>query len=238
MSSQNLILLEIILSSQIFWSNEERFIQDRIMSFGLVCGQRTPPLSEASAKQFSSDEQALSSLPQDESALQFLFDRYSKLVFCIGMRVLHDSEEAQEVIQDVFMSLFQKATAFDPRKGAAKPWIVQLAYYRALDRRNYLNRRKFYSGTDLDSLSETLVGEANLEQEIGKKLDRALLRRAFQDLGKNQRETLELFFFEGMEFAEIAAKLKEPIGNIRHHYYRALEKLRQSVFVKRMRHKA
>ena len=105
--------------------------------------------------------------------------------------------------------------------------MVQMVYRRAFDRRSYLNRRHFYHGTDILEYANALIGKRNLEEDIIERLTTQQLRAAFDELSEKQRETLELFFFEGLKLKEIAERSGEDITNIRHHYYRGLERLRQ-----------
>jgi RNA polymerase sigma-70 factor (ECF subfamily) len=215
-----------------------RSIQHSVISFPLTAGNAAKSGQTVSRIPFVTDEDALALLRNRESdALRLLFDRYSRLVFSIGLRILGDPGESEEVVQDVFIRVFEKASLFDPQRGSAKTWITQLAFHRALDRRSYLTVRKFYHGTELDSLADTLWEQVDLETQVGAKLTAEQLRRAFEELTEKQRQTLELFFFEGMRFLEIAEKLSEPVGNIRHHYYRGLAKLRKGVFIQKIKAK-
>jgi RNA polymerase sigma-70 factor (ECF subfamily) len=172
---------------------------------------------------------------RDSDALDLLFGRYAKLVFGIGLRVLGNRSEAEEVVQETFLYVFQKAILFDSGKGSAKGWVVQIAVSRARDRRAHLSRRGFYAGTDIDSVDDTLLGQVDIEREVGVRLDFTQLQGAFDDLTQMQRRTLELFYFEGLELREISERLHEPFGNVRHHFYRGLERLRKSPAVKRLR---
>jgi RNA polymerase sigma-70 factor, ECF subfamily len=183
-----------------------------------------------------SDEELMAGMQaKDSEALDQLYTRYARLVFGIAFRTLNDRSEAEEVVQETFFSLYQKALLFDPTKGSAKGWVVQIAFSRARDRRAHLLRRGFYSGTDIDSLDDTLQGEGDVEREVGLRLDFAHLLSAFEDLTEMQRSTLELFYFQGLELREISQRLNEPFGNVRHHFYRGLERLRKSPAVKRLR---
>jgi RNA polymerase sigma-70 factor, ECF subfamily len=189
-----------------------------------------------SASPSPSDEELLTDLQtSDANALDVLFRRYSRLVFGIAFRILRDYSEAEEVVQETFFYVYRKATLFDSAKGGAKAWIVQVAFSRALDRKAYLSRRGFYNGTEIESLDDTLVGKSDVERETGAKLDLAHLQKAFEDLTLMQRRTLELFYFEGFELKEISERLHEPFGNVRHHFYRGLERLRKSPYVQRLR---
>ena len=196
------------------------------------------PVAEKVAAGGQTDEDAIERMQaRDSNALNLLFDRYARLVLSIALRILRDHGEAEEVVQDVFFYVYQKASLFDPARGSAKAWIVQIAFHRALDRKAHLSRRGFYVGTDIDPLHDTLLGHSDLEQEVGSEMNRVHLERAFEDLPEIQRRTLNLFYFHGLELREISERLNEPLGNVRHHFYRGLEKLRKSAFVRRLREK-
>jgi len=137
----------------------------------------------------------------------------------------------------VFFYIYRKSTLFEPSRGSAKAWIVQIAFHRALDRKAHLARRGFYLGTDLDPLHDTLLDHTDVEREIGAEMNRLHLERAFEELPEIQRRTLDMFYFQGLELREISERLSEPLGNVRHHFYRGLERLRKSTFVRKLREK-
>ena len=167
---------------------------------------------------------------ENPEGLDRLFSRYSRLVYRIALRILKDAGEAEEVVQECFLYVYRKALTFEPSRGSAKVWIIQVAYSRARDRRAHLARRGFYLRANIDSLGldGTLIGQGDTEREIGAKLDFDRLQFAFDDLSPIQRETLNLFYFEGLGLKEISEQLHEPLGNVRHHFYRGLERLRKS----------
>jgi RNA polymerase sigma-70 factor, ECF subfamily len=198
--------------------------------------ERTAAQPETPERRSPSDEEVMACLQSnDAAALQILFDRYSRLVLSIARGVVRDNGEAEDVVQEAFFYLYKKSLLFDGSKGSVKSWIAQIALHRALDRKSHLARRGFYVGTDIGSLDDTLLGETDLDREIGAKLNRAQLEKAFEQLPEVQRLTLELFYFEGLNLREISQKLNEPLGNTRHHFYRGLERLRKSSFVQRLR---
>jgi RNA polymerase sigma-70 factor (ECF subfamily) len=211
----------------------------RALTFPIVWGNgRGDCVADSHAQQARSpsDEELMAWIQaKDHQALDELYSRYSRLVFGIALRVLNDKSEAEEVVQEVFLTIYQKASQFDPSKGSGKTWLVQIAFSRARDRRSLLTRRGFYSGTDIDSLDDTLQGEDNIEREVGLRIDFAYLLSAFEELTQMQRATLELFYFQGLELREISERLNEPLGNVRHHLYRGLERLRKSPAVKRFK---
>jgi RNA polymerase sigma-70 factor (ECF subfamily) len=146
---------------------------------------------------------------------------------------LGDPSEAEEVVQEVFFYLYRKSELFDPSKGSVKAWISQITVSRALDRKLYLARRRFYAGADINSLE--LPGETDLDEEIETKLSRKQLESAFAELTAMQRRTIELFYFEGLALREIGQQLRQPLGRVRHYLYRGLERLRKSPLLGRLR---
>ena len=164
---------------------------------------------------------------RDEASLLTLFHRYNKLAFSVGFRVLHDNGEAEDFVQEVFLRLSSNSHLFDSKKGSARTWIIQMIYRRAFDRRAYLHRRHFYSGTDPEEPTNAVTEGNKPEIAMIARLTAQQLKAAFSQLNDKQRRTLELFFFEGLTLTEIAARSNEHVGNVRHHYYRGLERLRQ-----------
>ena len=182
------------------------------------------------------DEELMARLQEnDTSALEVLFHRYARLVFRIARGVVRDNGEAEDVVQDAFFHLYRKSRLFDSSKGKAKNWILQIALHRSLDRKAHLIRRGFYLGTDISSLDDTLLGATDLDREVGSKLSTTELKKAFKELSQAQRQTLESFYFEGLNLREISQKFNQPLGNTRHHFYRGLERLRKSSFVQHLR---
>jgi len=169
-------------------------------------------------------------------ALAILFRRYARLVRTVAVRILRDDSEADDLLQDVFLFVHRNCSMFDSSRTTARSWIVQMTYHRAIDRRRYLNSRHFYTRLDLD-------GIAGLPDPRSRKPDYDLLCASvgsttipvlLDTLSDDQRNTLNLHFFEGYTFEEIAAKLNQSLGNIRNHYYRGLEKLRKQMFPARL----
>jgi RNA polymerase sigma-70 factor (ECF subfamily) len=197
--------------------------------------QATEAQSAESTTPVVSDEELLARLQsEDAAALHTLFERYARIALGIALRILRDSGEAEDVAQESFLYIYQRASLFDPQKGNARSWIIHIVYQRAFDRRGYLTRRGFYGGTNGLVPDDALLGTTDLDREVGSRLDRELLEEAIAELEERQRRTLELFYFEGLDLREISEVLREPLGNVRHHYYRGLQKLRKNSFVKKL----
>jgi len=112
-----------------------------------------------------------------------------------------------------------------------------MAYQRAIERRRYLTTRHFYTRVEIQSTADRVVGMPTVEDDYCAEavFGRNGLNKALGALSEDQRETLRLHFFEGYSLAEISAKLGQPLGNVRHHYYRGLDKLRKQVFGRKVR---
>jgi len=183
---------------------------------------------ETSGKVNTADEAVMRRVQEgDTQAVGLLYDRYARLVLSIGLRILKDASEAQELLQDVFLYVFEKSRDFDAAKGPFRSWIVQIAYSRAFNKREYLALRRFYDYCHIDEVLEGIPSDFSAERlELANEL-RSLLKGAFHQLTQQQRTTLEMFFWEGYSLREISVRLNETLGNTRNHYYRGLERLRE-----------
>jgi len=163
----------------------------------------------------------------DKDAVAALYDRHSRLILSVGLRILRDVGEAQELLQDVFVYVFQKSSNFDPTKSSVRSWVLQIAYSRALNKREYLTLRRFYDYRQIDDAVHAVSSDLSPERMREISEIRELLESAFGMLSGVQRTTLQMFFWQGYSLREISDQLKETVGNTRHHYYRALETLRE-----------
>jgi len=170
----------------------------------------------------------------DKEALACLFRRYARLVRAVGYKILRDDSEADDLLQDVFLFIYQKSRVFDSARSSARSWIVQMTYHRAIDRRRYLDSRHFYTQVDLEDVGNELSGlemrAGQYKDSIEEVLERVGLSNVFGVLSENQRQTLGLHLLDGYTFEEIALKLDQSRGNVKNHYFRGLEKLRKQLF--------
>ncbi|MGH8587873.1 MAG: sigma-70 family RNA polymerase sigma factor [Gammaproteobacteria bacterium] len=168
---------------------------------------------------------------RDHQALGELYDRFSGPLYAMALRVLRDSNEAQDVVHDAFVTLWEKAATFDPARGSAFSWAVTLVRNRAIDLVRMRRRRAELLSksvpADLGYAEESPVasgGEtAALDDEA------RAVRAAVGTLPLDQKRALELAFFSGFTQEEIALKLSEPLGTIKARIRRGLLKLRESL---------
>ena len=166
----------------------------------------------------------------DMESLGLVFRRYSRLLLEIARRVLQDNNEAEDLVQDVFLFLFYKGKTFDPGKGLARSWLMQVTYHRAYDRRRYLNTRSFYDRTGGGNQANGSLPPSSGDNPEEFLAWQSCLRPAFEELSEDQRRTLMLHFYEGYTIREISDKLGQPFGNVQHHLYRGIDRLRKHVF--------
>jgi len=177
-----------------------------------------------------SDESLMTHLQAGHAdVLAIIFDRYYRLILSVAMKILRDLGEAEDLMQSVFLEMFKSAALFDPARGTLKVWILQYAYHRGMSRRQHLNVRNFYKNVEISELQWELqtadvvhfdVVHFN-DQEI-----RQLVTEALKSLNETQSRVLKLAYFEGLSLREIAERTDDTLGNVRHHYYRGLNRLR------------
>jgi RNA polymerase sigma-70 factor, ECF subfamily len=173
-----------------------------------------------------SDEQLMLEVQQgDGNAFTVLFDRYNRLVLTVALRIVHDAAEAQEVTQDVFFEFYRSARRFDSARGTLKVWLLQFAYHRSINRRNYLLLRQFYNRPDLE---EAMAWEASAKttprlpaQEL-----KHVVEEVLNTLSETQRSVVRKVIFEGLTLREVAERSGASYNSVRNHYYRGLDHLR------------
>jgi RNA polymerase sigma-70 factor, ECF subfamily len=158
-------------------------------------------------------------------ALAVLFDRYHRLVLTVALRILRDAGEAEDLMQSVFLEIFRCTAQYDAAKGTAKVWILQYAYHRSFNRRQYLNLRGIYQDTE-EALSAPKGPAAEHAGSLNGVESARLVQEALSRLNKIQRSILELVFYQGLTMREISQSRGESFDSVRHQYYRGLEKLR------------
>ena len=225
------------------WPAQDRDVMDSFAAMRLVslpsAEQQEQGLRRKTDDHISVDDLADETLigrvcAGDKEALASLFQGYGRIVRGVAYRVLRDTSEADDLLQDIFLLVHRLCGTFDRSKGSARFWILQMTYRRAISRRRYLTSRHFYAHLDLDQaanqLGDTNAASGRPEASMAEAVDRKeAMQNWFAELSESQRQTLQLFFFEGYTFEDIAAKLGQTVGNARNHYYRGLEKLRKQI---------
>lgn len=158
----------------------------------------------------------------DQDAMAVVFDRYSRLVYSVALRVLHDTGTAEDLLQDVFMQIWRKPGSFLSTRGSLGSWLAVVARNRAID---VLRRRK---PTD-DMEDMVLASSFNLAAESERTLMMERARGIMEVLPGAQRRVLEMAYFEGMTHTEIAAQTGDPLGTVKTRIRSALLVLRKAM---------
>ena len=173
----------------------------------------------------ASDTELLERIARGESdAVAVLYDRYASRVLGLTTRILRDPDEAEDVLQEVFMHVWRSPRQFDETRGTAMTWLLILARSRAIDRLRSLRRR----GKDRQVPIEdhAIASGEDLERGAANAQEGAVVRRALADLPPDQRRALELAYFDGYTQSEIAQMTGAPLGTVKTRLRQGMMKLR------------
>jgi RNA polymerase sigma-70 factor (ECF subfamily) len=183
-----------------------------------------------------SDEVLLAEVQMgSREAMGILFRRYARHIRAVALRVLKDASEADDLVQDVFLLIHRLCRSFDSSKAPARFWIIQMTYRRAISRRRFLSSRHFYTNVELEEQTTTIADSRLVRSdECEQRLAELDLQTMFATLSEDQQKTLRLHFIEGYTLDEIAKMLGQTKGNVRHHSFRGLERLRKLIFASKL----
>jgi len=162
----------------------------------------------------------------DRAAFGILYDRFATPLYSLALRMLADEAEAQDMLQEIFLSIWNNAPSFRPERGMAFPWVVSQLRNRIIDRLRSKRRRGELTenyAADLEPSGSAAPSSAE-NVETGERAQK--VRSALNQLDEGQREVLHLAFFEGLTQSEIAEKLEEPLGTIKARATRGMARLR------------
>jgi RNA polymerase sigma-70 factor (ECF subfamily) len=172
-----------------------------------------------------SDLDVLSAIARgDEQALASLYDRYRLILFGLILRILHSRSDAEDVLQEVFLQVWQKAKDFDESRGRPFTWLVTLARSRAIDRLRSLGARDRLADGAAREFTEE-VGDAVTDSILSERSK--IVRDALMELSEDQKEVLLLAYFDGFTQSEIAKRLGAPLGTIKTRMRSGMIKLRE-----------
>jgi RNA polymerase sigma-70 factor (ECF subfamily) len=165
---------------------------------------------------------------RDADALARLYDRHSARLLGVAFRILGETGEAEEVVQEVFLYAWRAASSFDPFRGSVLAWLIVATRSRAIDR---LRTRKPVVSSDAagrDSLTDVPAGD-DVEAGAAARQWETVCRAAVGELPADQRRALELAYFEGLTHQEIAERTATPLGTVKTRIRLGLMKLRERV---------
>ncbi|HSE41074.1 MAG TPA: sigma-70 family RNA polymerase sigma factor [Acidobacteriota bacterium] len=162
---------------------------------------------------------------RDKQAFDLFYDRYAQIIFSLCVRILRDTGEAEDVLQEIFVQIWKEAERFDASRASVKTWLFTIARSRSLDR--YRSRKTMKQRFE-DGSSEELHQISSNEDLQSRSVLQQYVANALQQLTKEQKIVLELCYYRGLTQEEIAEMLGEPLGTIKSRIRAALLKLRSS----------
>jgi RNA polymerase sigma-70 factor (ECF subfamily) len=165
----------------------------------------------------------------DRSAFAEFYDQHSTLMFSVASRILNDAGDAEDVLQEAFVQIWEKAKNFDPKLGKASSWAAILVRNKAIDRIRASQRRSRLAEEAGAELAIAAEGQDTANEAIHGHDKTKLIQSAIVELPDEQRRAIELAYFSGLTQNEISEKLHEPLGTIKARIRRGLLKLRDQL---------
>ncbi len=180
------------------------------------------------------DQYLLKSIAMGEaSALGKLYDRYGRLVFSLAYQIVYDEAVAEDITQEVFLQVWNKASSYQIELGKVSTWLTSVARHRAIDslRRSRVrpeSHKVIWDDSD-DSDGPEWTDPQNIESQVEQTLESRVVHQAIGQLPKEQRDALALAYFQGLSHQEIADMTGEPLGTIKTRIRLAMQKLREAL---------
>lgn len=160
-------------------------------------------------------------------ALTILYQRYARLVYTIAVRILDNTQEAEDLTQEIFVTFWQKET-YDPKRGSLSSYLGIMARSRALDKkRSKGSYHRFLERYQTDLSGFSTAHQGNQLDQISMIERSATVQKALQDLPQEQRQVLEMAYYQGLSQSDIAQQLMLPLGTVKTRSRQGLLKLRR-----------
>ena len=157
----------------------------------------------------------------DERALEAVYAQWSPLVFTMARRATGNDSDAADIAQAVFLSAWRARASIDPRKGSLPGWLVTITRRRIADHWESISRERRTFDAEVSHLDDGV-----LERQAEESVNRVLIADELRHLGEPQRKIMELAFFQDLTHAQIARALDIPLGTVKSHIRRSLDRLR------------
>jgi RNA polymerase sigma-70 factor (ECF subfamily) len=160
----------------------------------------------------------------DREAFARLYDMYSAVAYSLAVRIVRDRDLAADVVQDAFVTVWNKAAKFDASRGQPSSWILTLTHHKAVDMVRREQRRRV---EPLEGGAELVDDAQPVDEQAWQGVAREQVRQAMEKLPDPHREVLELAYFAGFSQSELADRLSLPIGTVKSRTFAAMSSLRQ-----------
>lgn len=166
---------------------------------------------------------------REPQAMGELYDRYGKLVYSVILRVVKESGVAEDLTQETFVRIWNRAQFIDDEKGSLAAWVLTVARNRAIDYLRSVEGRVAQRTSEFDPALEHPSHFVDLESDIVNSDRARVLRGAMQKLNANQRVVIEMAYYEGLSQSEMAERMKQPLGTVKTWVRSALRVLRDEL---------
>ena len=153
-------------------------------------------------------------LRKDVGAFEEIYERHSRIVYSLVLRILRHGSTAEEVVQDVFLQLWRHSTQYDATRPFV-PWLLTLARNRALDQLRLKGERQRRREEQAEQVPDVAIAAPEYESALDEKRRAEQVRTLMGSLPAAQKKAIELAYFEGLSHSEIAEKLQEPLGTVK-----------------------
>ena len=167
-------------------------------------------------------------LQRDVRSFEQLYDRHSRVVYSLVLRILRQAASAEEVVQDVFLLLWRNAAHYDSARGPFLPWLLTLARNRAFDHLRLKGERQRRREDQVDELPPVPV-PPDFEHALDEKRRSERVRSLMDSLQSEQKRAIELAYFEGLSHTEIAQSMNEPLGTVKSWIRNGLMRLKEGL---------
>ena len=172
------------------------------------------------------DELLLTSMAaRDLGALAALYDRYGRLAYSLAYRILGESEAAEDVVQDAFLSAWRGAASYRRERGNPRAWLLSIVHHRAVD---ILRRKTTFRPAPLE-IAEALPSDDDTALAAEKNVEHLTVREALEALPQAQRRTIELAYFGGYTHVELSELMGGPLGTVKGRMRIGLQKMRRAL---------
>ncbi len=165
---------------------------------------------------------------REPAAMAELYDRYGKLIYSLIYRVVRDVGVAEDLVQETFLRVWNRAQGFDAERGALGPWLLAVARNRAIDYVRSSCGKMARGSLELANAEHPSVF-INFEADVLSQDSARRVRDALDRLNENQRHVIELAYFEGLSQSEMAERMGQPLGTVKTWVRTALKNLRQEL---------
>jgi RNA polymerase sigma-70 factor (ECF subfamily) len=165
---------------------------------------------------------------RETQAMADLYDRFGRLVYSVIYAIVRDTGVAEDLLQETFLRIWNRAAGFDAARGALGPWLLTVARNRAIDHIRSAGVRNFKKTLELGE-REHKSQEIGIELDLQNKAQAVIIKTAMQRLTDNQRRVIQMAYYEGLSQSEMAEKLGEPLGTVKTWVRSALRKLREEL---------